>query len=164
MFTHSLRYSRIGIKTNNIGGGKLRPLFKINHPPTKTNHDESKYHPRHHERKRSKDYAGHRKSGLPTDRNWRRRNVWESSAASKDAKNSRDKLIGRAYLNAAAKHLTAKAKAINEFLSVRPIHEAFCMTLEYNSPAVGMSLQIASPFCVEAFLNNPEQVLEKLNA
>lgn len=98
------------------------------------------------------------------ERNWRRRNVWESSEASKTAKNSRDKLINKAYLNAAAKHLTEKARAINSYLTVRPMHEAFCVALEYISPAVGMSLKIASPFCVEAFLNNPEQVLEKLNA
>lgn len=98
------------------------------------------------------------------ERNWRRRNVWESSEASKTAKNSRDKLINKAYLNAAAKHLTEKARAINSCLTVRPMHEAFCVALEYISPAVGMSLKIASPFCVEAFLNNPEQVLEKLNA
>lgn len=99
-----------------------------------------------------------------SERNWRRRNVWESSEASKAAKNSRDKLIDKAYLNAAAKHLTEKARAINSYLTVRPMHEAFCVALEYSSPAVGMSLKIASPFCVEAFLNNPGQVLEKLNA
>lgn len=98
------------------------------------------------------------------ERNWRRRNVWESSEASKAAKNNRDKLINKAYLNAAAKHLTAKAQTISGFLFVRPIHEAFCVALEYSSPAVGMSLKIASPFCVESFLNNPDQVLEKINA
>lgn len=99
-----------------------------------------------------------------SERNWSRRNVWESSEASRAAKNNRDKLIDKAYLNAAAKHLTAKARIINEFLFVHPIHEAFCVALEYSSPAVGMSLKVASPFCVEELLNNPEQVLEKLNA
>lgn len=98
------------------------------------------------------------------DRNWRRRNVWESSEASRVAKNSRDKLINKAYLNAAAKHLTEKARAINKFLTVCPMHEAFCVALEYSSPSVGMSLKIASPFDVEALLNKPAQVLEKLNA
>ena len=86
--------------------------------------------------------------------------MWDSYEASKAAKKSRDKLINKAYLNAAAKHLTIKAKAINEFLSVKPMHEAFCVMLDFNSPAVGMALNFASPFCVEALLNEPEKVLE----
>lgn len=99
-----------------------------------------------------------------TDRNWRRRNTWESSETSKAAKINRDKLIDKAYLNAAAKHLTAKAREIDEFLSVRPVFDGFCVALEYNSPSAGVALKIASPFCIEAFLNNPDQVLAKLNA
>ena len=99
-----------------------------------------------------------------SERNWRRRNVWESSEASKAAKNSRDKLIGKAYLNAAAKHLTEKARAINSYLTVRPMHEAFCVALEYISPAVGMSLKFASPFCIESFLDKPDKVLAILYA
>lgn len=99
-----------------------------------------------------------------SERNWRRRNVWESSEASKAAKNSRDKLINKAYLNAAAKHLTEKARAINSYLTVRPLHDAFCVVLEYNSPSVGQSLKFASPFCIESFLDKPDQVLAILNA
>lgn len=34
-----------------------------------------------------------------SERNWRHRNVWESSEALKAVKNSRDKLINKAYLN-----------------------------------------------------------------
>lgn len=98
-----------------------------------------------------------------TERNWRRVNVWATSEASKAVKNSRDKLICKAYLNAAAKHLTKKAKAISEFLSVKPLHDAFCVTLDYNSPAVGMGLKVGSPFCVEDLLNDPKQVLNLLN-
>ena len=98
------------------------------------------------------------------ERNWRRKNVWESSEASRAAKNSRDRLINKAYLNAAAKHLTTKAKAISEFLSVKPMHEAFCVMLDYNSPAVGMALKVASPFCVESLLNDPDKVLALINA
>lgn len=99
-----------------------------------------------------------------SERNWRRRNVWESAEASKAAKNSRDKLIDKAYLNAAAKHLTEKARAINSYLTVRPLHDAFCVVLEYNSPSVVQSLKFASPFCIESFLDKPDQVLAILNA
>ena len=99
-----------------------------------------------------------------SERNWRRKNVWESSDVSRTAKNSRDKLINKAYLNAAAKHLTTKAKGISEFLSVKPMHEAYCVTLDYNSPAVGMALEVASPFCVESLLNDPDKVLALINA
>lgn len=98
-----------------------------------------------------------------TEMNWRRKNVWESSEASKAAKNSRDRLICKAYLNAAAKHLTKKAKAISEFLSVKPMHSQFCVMLDYNSPAVGMGLKVGSPFCVEDLLNNPDKVLALIN-
>lgn len=94
------------------------------------------------------------------ERNWRRKNVWGSSEASMAAKNSRDGLLNRAYLNAAAKHLTQKAKAINDLLSVRPIHDDFCVALEYSSPSVGFSLRVASPFCIETILNDPMQVLD----
>ena len=69
-----------------------------------------------------------------SERNWRRRNVWESSEASKAAKNSRDKLIDKAYLNAAAKHLTEKARAINSYLTVRPLHDAFAWFLNTIPP------------------------------
>lgn len=102
-----------------------------------------------------------------TQRNWCHFNGWSSVHASETIKalwKSREALINSAYLNAAAKYLTEKAKAIDGFLNVRPIHEAFCVALEYNSPSVGMALKIASPFCVESFLTNPDQVLEKLNA
>ena len=98
-----------------------------------------------------------------TQINWRHFNGNSSVNVSETAKalrTSRDKLINKAYLNAAAKHLTIKAKAINEFLSVKPIHSAYCVMLDYNSPAVGMALNYASPFCVEALLNEPEKVLE----
>lgn len=102
-----------------------------------------------------------------TQRNWCHFNGWSSVHVSETIKalwKSREALINSAYLNAAAKYLTEKAKAIDGFLNVRPIHEAFCVALEYNSPSVGMALKIASPFCVESFLTNPDQVLEKLNA
>lgn len=98
------------------------------------------------------------------ERNWRRVNVWPTSEASKAAKNSRDKLICKAYLNAAAKHLTAKAKAISEFLSVKPMHEISCVMLDYSSPTVGVALEVASPFCVESLLNDPDKVLARINA
>ena len=96
--------------------------------------------------------------------NWRRKNVWESSNASKAAKNSREKMINAAYLNAAAQHMTTKAKAISEFLSVKPLHTAYCVILDYNSPSVGFALKVASPFCIESLLNNPDEVLEMINA
>ena len=98
------------------------------------------------------------------ERNWRRTNVWPSSEASKAAKISRDELINKAYLNAAAKHLTEKAKTISEFLSVKPIYSQYCVMLDYNTPAVGMALKVASPFCVESLLNNPDKVLALIYA
>ena len=98
------------------------------------------------------------------ERNWRRTNVWESSAASKAAKNSRDKLIGKAYLNAAAKHLTNKAKKISVYLSVKPLHEEFSVILDYNSPSAGVALRVSDEFSMESFLNNPDKVRELLGA
>ena len=102
-----------------------------------------------------------------TQKNWKHFNGNSSINVSETAKalrTSRDKLINKAYLNAAAKHLTTKAKAISEFLSVKPMHEAFCVMLDYNTPAVGMALKVASPFCVESLLNNPDKVSALINA
>lgn len=102
-----------------------------------------------------------------TNRNWRHFNGWSSVNVSETAKalrEKRDKLINVAYLNAAAKHLTTKAQAISEFLSVKPMCEVFCVMLDYNSPAVGMALKVASPFCVESLLNDPDKVLALINA
>ncbi len=98
-----------------------------------------------------------------SERNWRRANTWKSSAASMAAKNSRDRLIDRAYLSAAAKHLTEKARAIDKYLTVRPIFDDFYMALDYNSPAAGLTLQIAPPFAIESILNNPAEVLNNIN-
>lgn len=95
-------------------------------------------------------------------RNWRRENTWKSSAASMAAKNSRDRLIDRAYLSAAAKHLTEKARAIDKHLTVRPIFDDFCVALDYNPPAAGLTLQIAPPFTIESILNNSAEVLDSI--
>lgn len=96
------------------------------------------------------------------ERNWRRRNVWESTAAAKAAKNQRDILIGRAWLNAAAFHLTNKAKKICEYLSVKAFHDDYTVGLDYNSPGCGCYVQIASPFDIEELLDNPAEIWKKL--
>lgn len=99
-----------------------------------------------------------------TEKNWGRRNVWESSEASRAAKIGRDKLICRAYMSAAAKHLTAKAKDIDEHLSVWPLSDMSGLVLDYNTPSVGVSLLVSDAFSLESFLNAPDKVIEELNA
>lgn len=89
--------------------------------------------------------------------NWSRR-----GNVSKVAKNSRDALICKAYLNDAAKHLAIKARSINKNLTVRPLHDCFYVALEYCSPSVGFTLKLASPFEIESFLGNPVQVTEMI--
>lgn len=99
-----------------------------------------------------------------TEKNWSRTNIWESSEASRAAKNSRDKLICRAYMSAAAKHLTEKAKNIDKHLSVCPLSDMSGLVLDYNTPSVSMGLMVADAFSIEALLDEPKKVFEKLNA
>ncbi len=99
-----------------------------------------------------------------SESNWRRKNVWGSTAAAMAAKNSRDALIDKAWLNAAAFHLNNKAKDFNEYLSVKAFGKEFDVVLDYNSPFFGCTLKIASPFEIERLLNNPSEIFKILES
>lgn len=87
-------------------------------------------------------------------RNWCRKNCgWETSFEAKRAKINRDALINKAWLNAAANYLTARAQEINKNLSVRTNVEEFWVALEYNSASLGMTVKLGSPFAIEELLD-----------
>lgn len=99
-----------------------------------------------------------------SEMNWRRKNTWANSETSRNAKNSRDELICKAYFSAVAKHLTAKAKSINPNLRVWTLDDMSALVVDFNTKSVGFSLMVADAFSVEAFLNDPQKVIEKINA
>jgi len=99
-----------------------------------------------------------------SEMNWRRKNVWETSEAAKAAKNNRDGVIDKAYLNAAAYHLNNKAKSVHKYLKVWVLDSAFAVCLDYNSPGFGCTVKIGSPFDIETLLNDPSKIWGTLNA
>lgn len=99
-----------------------------------------------------------------SEMNWRRKNSWASSEISRNAKNSRDELICKAYFSAVAKHLTAKAKTVNPYLEVFALADMSGLVVDFSNKSVGFSLMIADAFSVEAFLNDPQKVNARINA
>lgn len=97
-----------------------------------------------------------------SEKNWKRKNVWASEDASKEAKKNRDILICKAYNAASVALLKVKAKEIDSRLSVRIIGDS--MMLDFNTPAAGFGLMVSDAFSIEKFLNNPEKVIKKINA
>lgn len=92
--------------------------------------------------------------------NWLRKNTWSTSEETKAAKMKRDELINKAYYNAAAKHLTAKAKNICKHLRVWVLSDYSDVVLDYDGPGVGFTLKIAGPFEIEMLLNDNKKVVE----